>query len=64
MFIDIFESRIMEIGQSKVHQILHGVEKSMKYEKKCLALGPIFSDKVYPKDHKNTQMKIFHACPG
>ena len=23
---------------------LHSVEKSMKYEKKCLGLGPIFSD--------------------
>ena len=23
---------------------LHGIEKSMKYEEKCLGLGPIFSD--------------------
>ena len=40
--------------------VTYGVEKSMKYKKKILGLGPIFPDLVYPRDHKNAHMKIFH----
>ena len=42
----------------------HGIEKFMKYGKKCLGFGPIFAVYVYLRDHKNHQMKIFHVCPG
>ena len=40
------------------------VSKSLwNMKKKSLGLGPIFSDLVYPRDHKNAQMKIFHVYP-
>ena len=45
-----------------VHTYGHGTPKRTEIEKKSLGMAPIFFDQVYPKDHKNAQMKIFYVC--